>query len=178
MRKVYNHIAFTGKLLIICLLYTSDNLWTYYCVSQYKDVSNRFFCMPSARTRILGMQLYKYNIEGFLQWGFNFWNTQFSKKAIDPYRVTDAGGAFPSGDPFVVYPGDDYQPVASLRFEIMREVMQDIRALRLLESKIGREQTLSLLEDAGEITFNTYPTSAKWLLDKREQINQLIINAE
>lgn len=155
-----------------------ENLWTYYCVSQYKDVSNRFFCMPSARTRILGMQLYKYNIEGFLQWGFNFWNTQFSKKAIDPYRVTDAGGAFPSGDPFVVYPGDDYQPVASLRFEIMREVMQDIRALRLLESKIGREQTLSLLEDAGEITFNTYPTSAKWLLDKREQINQLIINAE
>ena len=86
--------------------------------------------------------------------------------------------AFPSGDPFVVYPGDDYQPVASLRFEIMRAVMQDIRALRLLESTIGREQTLSLLEDAGEITFNTYPTSAKWLLDKREQINQLIINAE
>ena len=134
--------------------------------------------MPSARTRILGMQLYKYNIEGFLQWGYNFWNTQFSKKAIDPYCVTDAGGAFPSGDAFVVYPGEEYQPVESLRFEIMREAMQDIRALRLLESKIGREKTLSLLEDAGEITFYSYPTSAKWLLEKREQINHLIVHTE
>ena len=27
-------------------------LWTYYCVGQYKDVSNMFMAMPSARNRI------------------------------------------------------------------------------------------------------------------------------
>ena len=36
-----------------------EDLWTYYCVSQWKKVSNRFFCMPSARNRILGTQLFK-----------------------------------------------------------------------------------------------------------------------
>lgn len=35
------------------------DLWAYYCCGQYKEVANRFFCMPSARNRILGMQLYK-----------------------------------------------------------------------------------------------------------------------
>lgn len=40
-------------------------LWTYYCCGQYQEVSNRFFCMPSQRNRILGIQLYKFNIRGF-----------------------------------------------------------------------------------------------------------------
>lgn len=62
--------------------------------------------MPSARNRILGALLYKYNAVGFLQWGYNFWYSQFSKHEIDPFTVTDAGKAFPSGDAFVVYPGE------------------------------------------------------------------------
>src|SRR5699024_1868331 len=47
-----------------------ENLWTYYCCAQYKRVSNRFFSFPSARNRMIGMQLYKYDIKGFLQWGY------------------------------------------------------------------------------------------------------------
>ena len=46
-----------------------DNLWTYYCCSQGVEVSNRFIAMPSARNRIIGMQLYKYDVKGFLHWG-------------------------------------------------------------------------------------------------------------
>jgi hypothetical protein len=41
------------------------NLWTYYCCGQSVDVSNRFFAMPSYRTRIIGTQFYKFNIAGF-----------------------------------------------------------------------------------------------------------------
>lgn len=50
--------------------------------------------MPSARNRILGTLLYKYNATGFLQWGYNYWYSQFSKHEIDPLTVTDAGKAF------------------------------------------------------------------------------------
>ena len=46
-----------------------EGLWTYYCTGQWKEVSNRFMAMPSARTRILGVQLYLYKISGFLHWG-------------------------------------------------------------------------------------------------------------
>lgn len=39
-----------------------ENLWVYYCVSQGIDVPNRFFAMPSARNRIMGVLMYLYNI--------------------------------------------------------------------------------------------------------------------
>lgn len=65
-----------------------EHLWTYYCCGQGEDVSNRFMAMPSARNRILGAQLFKYHIEGFLQWGYNFWYSMLSKRPIDPYAET------------------------------------------------------------------------------------------
>jgi hypothetical protein len=150
-------------------------LWTYYCCSQFKEVSNRFFDMPSARNRIIGMQLYKFQIDGFLHWGYNFWNSQFSIKPIDPFRVTDADFAFPSGDAFLVYPGEE-GPIESIRMEVFFEALQDLRSLELLESLIGREKTMQLLEDGLEtgITFDCYPQEADWLLNCREKINESI----
>ncbi len=105
-----------------------NNLWAYYCCCEYKEVSNRFFNMPSSRNRIIGVQLYKYDIQGFLHWGYNHWYSQKSVKRINPFQVTDADHGFPSGDAFLVYPGDK-GPIGSIRLAIMREAMQDVRAL-------------------------------------------------
>jgi hypothetical protein len=77
------------------------HLWTYYCTVQAIKVPNRFIAMPSGRNGILGTLLYRYAIEGFLHWGFNFYNTKYSAARIDPFQVTDAGAFFPSGDPFL-----------------------------------------------------------------------------
>ncbi|EKN65201.1 hypothetical protein BABA_21191 [Neobacillus bataviensis LMG 21833] len=152
-----------------------ENLWTYHCCVQYKKVANRFFNMPSFRNRVLGMQLYKFNIAGFLHWGYNFWYSQYSKKPIDPFRNTDAHYAFPSGDAFLVYPGEE-GPIESIRLEVLHEALQDLRALQLLESFIGREQVLELLEEGldGGITFEQYPLNREWYLLKREEINEKI----
>lgn len=151
-------------------------LWTYYCCAQVKGVANRFFSMPSQRNRVLGYQLYKYDVKGFLHWGFNFWYKQYSLGAIDPFNETDAGGGFPSGDSYVVYPSEDGTPLLSLRLKVFYDAFQDMRALQLLESFIGREATLSLLEQdtTPALTFSTYPHSDEWQLDKREQINNAI----
>jgi hypothetical protein len=152
-----------------------ENLWTYYCCAQYKKVANRFFSMPSFRNRVLGIQLYKYKIAGFLHWGYNFWYSQYSKKAIDPFKNTDANYSFPSGDAFLVYPGED-GPIESIRLEVLYEALQDLRALQLLESLVGREQVVALLEEGldHEITFEQYPEEQEWYLQKREQINNKI----
>jgi hypothetical protein len=152
-----------------------ENLWTYYCCAQYKKVANRFFSMPSFRNRILGIQLYKFNIAGFLHWGYNFWYSQHSKKAIDPFKNTDANYSFPSGDAFLVYPGED-GPIESIRLEVLYEALQDLRALQLLESFVGREQVIVFLEEEldHEITFEHYPQEQEWYLQKREQINSKI----
>jgi hypothetical protein len=151
-------------------------LWAYYCVSQRREVSNRFFHMPSARNRILGAQLYKHDVDGFLQWGYNFWYSQFSAYPVDPYSNTDAGYAFPSGDAFAVYPGEE-GPVTSVRFEVFREALQDLRAARLLDSLIGREKTLEILEAGGEITFSSYPRGADAMLALRARVNDALKSA-
>ncbi len=152
-----------------------DGLWAYYCCGQYKGVSNRFFCMPSCRNRVLGLQLYKFGIEGFLHWGYNFWYSQYSVSTIDPYKVTDSGHAFPSGDPFIVYPGEN-GPVPSLRLKVFREALQDMRAAKLLESLAGRKKVLELIDKGfeGGITFSRYPKDPSWLLSVRERINRAI----
>lgn len=135
------------------------NLWAYYCTCQAVDVPNRFIAMPSARNRILGTLLYVYRIEGFLHWGFNFYNSQCSRTHIDPLRVTDAGEVFPSGDPFLVYPAPDGSAWDSIRTEMLNDAMQDLRLLQLAEKKIGRERTLELVLQAagGVLRFDRYP---------------------
>lgn len=149
------------------------DMWTYYCVLQSDEVSNRFMSMPSLRNRILGLQLYKYNIEGFLHWGYNFYNSQFSLEHINPYQVTDAGGAFPSGDAFLVYPGDDRYPEESIRIMVLQEALNDLRSCRLLESLTSREYVMKLIEGdlAEPLTFRRFPKSDMYLLQLRNRIN-------
>lgn len=152
-------------------------LWTYYCCVQADHyVSNRFFSMPSARTRVLGLQLYKFDVRGFLHWGYNFYFSQYSKGLIDPYKVTDAGGSFSSGDSFLVYPGENGEPLDSLRLHVFYNGLEDMLALKLLESKVGKEKTDAILEEGLEkpLTFRDYPHSADWLLKTRERINRAI----
>ncbi|PAV31148.1 hypothetical protein CIL05_00360 [Virgibacillus profundi] len=151
------------------------DLWTYYCCAQNQKVSNRFFAFPSARNRISGIQFYKFNITGFLHWGYNFWNSQLSKRQIDPFHVTDADLAFPSGDAFLVYPGEE-GPIESIRMEVFYEALQDLRALQLLEKLAGREQVLEIIESslAQSLTFTEYPHDSRWLLIIREKINKKI----
>ena len=152
-----------------------DGLWTYYCLGQYKHVSNTFLAMPGYRNRILGFQLYKYRIEGFLQWAYNFYGAQHSDYPVDPFRVTDGDGFAPAGDTFQVYPGKDGRPLESMRMMVTAQAMDDLRAMRLLESLKGRDFVMAILEDGVEpITFDSYPRSADYILNTRERINRAI----
>lgn len=154
----------------------TPHLWSYYCTAQSIGVSNRFIAMPSSRTRIYGIQLFKYQIEGALHWAYNFYNSQFSLYPINPYRVTDAERAFPSGDSFLVYPGADGKPEESLRCMLMAHAMQDLRALQLLAGLTSREYVISMMEEAlpAPITFMEYPKSDSYLLTLRNRVNQEI----
>ncbi len=154
-------------------------LWTYYCCGPTDNYySNRFFSMPLQRTRVFGMQLYKYDVKGFLHWGYNFYFTQLSVRPVDPFAETDADCAFSSGDAFVVYPAPDGNAWASIRLKSMNEAFQDMRALKLLEKLSGKEKVLQILEENGgekfNLTFTDYPRSEKWHFEKREEINNKI----
>lgn len=150
--------------------------WTYYCCGQGGKLSNRFFGMPLSTTRIIGFQIFKYGIEGFLQWGFNFYNSQYSLRSIDPFAVTDADSAFPSGDSFTVYPGKS-GAIESVRSEVFFQALQDMRALTLLCDRIGKKRTIAAVEaDFGIITFFDYPRGTEKMLNLRKSVNNYLDN--
>lgn len=147
-------------------------LWSYYCTAQYLHVSNRFMAMPSSRNRIYGWQLYKYHIDGILHWGYNFYNSVESLYPISPYLVTDADGAFPAGDPFLVYPGTGGKPEESIRMMVHAEAMADLRALYLLERRLGRERVLKEL-DLSALAFDCCQDALD-IMSWRDKLNDML----
>lgn len=151
--------------------------WVYYCVSQNTDVANRFVGMPSLRNRVIGHQIFAFRAEGFLHWGFNFYNAQESTHAIDPFRDTCSGGAFPSGDPFIVYPGPDGVPWESIRFRVFAAAMADHRALQLLRDLTDFHTARSLVDQDGTLAYDRFHYDPAAYFATREQINAQIVAA-
>lgn len=155
------------------------NLWVYYCCAQSVNVPNRFFAMPSQRNRIMGVLMYLHGIKGFLHWGCNFYNSQYSLEHIDPFFNTHAGYAFPSGDSFLIYPGNDKKPWSSIRGEVQQEGLCDLRVLQKLETLIGRERVEELIYDGQDapFTFEHYPKDKEYLLKLRLRIADVLRSA-
>lgn len=153
------------------------NLWVYYCCVQGDRVPNRFFAMPSYRNRIMGVLVYLYNIQGFLHWGFNFYNSKYSLHTIDPFRCADGDLGFPAGDPFLVYPGPDKNPISSIRAEVQDDALLDLRALQTLEALTSRdhvEELIHTLAGTETITFTDYPRDPAFTLALREEVARQI----
>jgi len=140
------------------------NQWTYYCSDPQAVFTNSLLAMPSYRIRILGFLLYKYNIKGFLHWGFNFYNSENSVYPIDPYLTTSSDGALPSGDPFIVYPAKD-GVYPSIRGEVTYEAIQDMDICFALEKLIGRENVVRMIDEAAgrDLRFDDYPRCKEFL---------------
>ena len=153
-----------------------EDLWTYNCCIPKAGYSNRFLAMTLSRNRSISLLLYKFNIKGFLHWGYNFYNNLGSASHINPFLDTSAGGGFPAGDAFSVYPGEDGEPLESMRLVSFRQGLDDLRAFRLCEKLYSRDEVISVLESelGHEIKTNTYVNDSDKMTALRERINQMI----
>ncbi|WP_147915891.1 DUF4091 domain-containing protein [Ruania zhangjianzhongii] len=149
--------------------------WVYYCVSQHRDVANRFISMPSLRNRVLGRQLFAAAAPGFLHWGFNFWNAQFSLGQVDPFTDTSARGAFPAGDAFIVYPGEDGTALASIRYRVFAQAMADHRALQLLRDLTDTETARAMIDQDGTLGYDTFSYDSEHYLTSRRAVDERIV---
>lgn len=171
-----SHLEFAGKSereYAVCSVATVKNyieagvrpLCTYYCCGPVNQhFTNRFLSLPLPRVSVLGLQLYRYDMDLFLHWGFNFYNSFHSRRSIIPYNNTDADTVFPAGDAFIVYP--DYAGFGaneSLRLYAMGNGMRLSRMLYLYESLVGREAALAFLDEEGVCGLNDYPMAHGWL---------------
>ncbi len=140
------------------------NQWVYYCCEPQITYTNSFMAMPSCRTRILGVLIYKYDIKGFLHWGFNFYNSQVSYYKINPYVTTSGDGRFPSGDPFIVYPAKN-GAYPSIRGKVTYDAIGDLNLCRTLEEYIGRDEVVKMIDKFADmdLRFDSYPLDSDFL---------------
>ena len=140
------------------------NQWTYYCCDPQMVYTNSLMAMPSCRTRILGVLIYKYDIKGFLHWGFNFYNSVVSYYKINPYVTSSCDGRLPSGDPYIVYPAKD-GAYPSIRGKVTYEAIGDMDLCRTLEEYIGRDEVIKLIDNVAEmeVKFDSYPLECDYL---------------
>ena len=154
------------------------DLWTYYCCGQHTGVSNRFLAMPGARTRCIGLQFYKYDIAGFLQWGYNFYNNQGSHDVINPYLETCGEYFYEAGDGFSVYPAPDGTAYESMRILQFREGLEDCAAMKLAAATYGKDAVVAEVEKLiGEIRFDRCLRMPQNMLAVRDAINAMIERA-
>lgn len=152
----------------------ADPLWIYYIGSLCnQNLPNRVIGMSQERGRILGIQMYYYNVKGFLHWGFNAHHNRLSRKIADPRIAIDMDGDFMGGTSYLVYPnGNDAD--ASVRLITFRDQMQDTRALQALEDLTDRKTVEALIKKHIPDISIKCRVSEKQILDLRNEVNLTI----
>lgn len=152
--------------------------WVYYCCFPTHKYSNRFLATSLPRLVSIGMQMYKFKIEGFLQWGYNFYNNRFSDDFVNPYLNMTAGYWGIGGDAAIVYPGRHGKATESIRLLAFKSAMDDIRLMKLCESYYSHERVVSEIESiTGTIDFDHCTEDSATIIKMRERLNELILNA-
>jgi hypothetical protein len=140
--------------------------WVYFCCVPTGDYLNRFMDTPLPKIRMAGWTFYRLRANGFLHWGFNYWNKLNDESAVNPFVDATAGSSpgIPAGDPFVIYPGPDGRPLDSIRWEVFAESLQDYALL----------QTAGISPDDESLdeikSYKDFPKSEPWLDETRRRI--------
>ncbi len=112
-----------------------DTVWFYTCLSPKGKYMNRFIDYPLLDARLMHWVNFKYDLPGYLHWGFNYWQGANAFADLEPNWGGD--NYLPPGDSHIVYPGKK-GPMSSIRLEAMRDGIEDYELLRLLEKKNPR----------------------------------------
>ena len=114
-----------------------DDVWWYTCCVPIEPYPNFQIQMPPIDHRILFWQMRYFDVQGFLYWSVNTWTD-------DPYTTLpamwlDSRQRDAHSDGHLVYPGPD-GPISSIRLELIREGMEDLHYLNLLEDIAGPDE--------------------------------------
>jgi hypothetical protein len=109
-----------------------QEVWFYTCLAPTGTYANRLIDYPLLKVRLLHWLNFHYNTTGYLHWGLNFWGVP--NPFTDVERVHTPNMCLPPGDAGIVYPGPK-GPLSSLRFEAMRDGIEDYELFMLLAQR-------------------------------------------
>lgn len=106
---------------------------TYYVCCSHR-YPNMFTFSDPAEATVAAWYAVANDYDGFLRWAYNSWTE-------DPLRDSRFR-TWPAGDAYIVYPGGR----SSIRFERLREGIQDAEKIRLLRRELSRENSIAANE--------------------------------
>jgi hypothetical protein len=168
-----------------------EEVWWYVCNGPTTPWANFFLDQSGATHRVLFWQTFGRRADGLLYWGVNHWpgfEARSMKTPPDdkkwPKAAWEDGGR--NGDGYFLYPGPR-GPLTSLRFEAMRDGVEDYDALRMLQDLVKRkgdsagaelrERARQALTLSPEIygSMTKCPTDSAAMVKRRRLVNELIV---
>jgi hypothetical protein len=145
--------------LIVSRLSQGQETTFYVCCCP--TVPNTFTSSPPAESTWLGWHAAYRTFTGMLRWAYNSW-------PADPLYDTRFG-SWPAGDTFLVYPG----PLSSIRFERMREGIQDYEKIRILRDTLTGDDLVQLENILSVFTYSQTAPFAEQVNTARGQLIEL-----
>ncbi len=126
-------------------------IWWAVCIWP-SEHPNLFIEYPLTDARVMGWMAFQNNISGFEYWAMNSWDGDWKPvgqkapqdgswmKCANGVLVTEwqYGRKSLNGDGYLVYPGDNGQPINSLRFEALRDGIEEHELLCQLKECFGK----------------------------------------
>lgn len=111
-------------------------IWQYVCLFPRDGYINRFMDIPLLSTRYIYWGNYLYDLDGYLHWTVNDYQSD-----CDPFKIScpahlnaDKLSILPPGDDKLIYPGER-EPWMSIRLENQRESAEEYEMLQLIARK-------------------------------------------
>ena len=121
---------------------------------------NTFTFSPPAEGVFIGWYTIAANLDGFLRWSYNSW----TENPLQDSRFR----AWPGGDTYIVYPDNR----SSIRFETLREGIQDAEKIRILREDLAKSNNLDALDHLNQTVAQFNVTS------KPEDFESMLKNAK
>jgi len=153
---------------LIKQMYEAENSYVTFYTACMPHYPNTFIFSGLRESRLLPWLAAKWGLDGYIRWAVNLYPE-------DPWHQPLF--TWPSGDMFFVYPGKD-GPLDSMRWELMRQGIQDYEALRMarnMAKAAGRDDLLEKLENA--VRRGTIIDSCRWIpyiQESRALVNEVI----
>lgn len=190
------------------LIKKGREFWSYLCTGPKGPWVTLFIDHPAVNLRLWLWMSYKYQLKGILVWEANYWTSgtvfpsgMFQNPWQDPMSYTVGYGMpygqvnhWGNGDGRFLYPPNRNPnkdkkkylagPINSIRWEILREGIEDYEYLWLLEDKIKKAKAKKELVDRGRQLLNLpeslfkngqdYTKDPKVILEYRAKIAELL----
>ena len=138
-----------------------DKTTTYYLCGDPVH-PNSFTFSPAIESRMIPWLSAYYELDGYLRWAYNSWSDK------DPYANPVFN--FIQGDDYYIYPGKS-GPVSSIRWELLKEGIEDYELLKVIDSPKSREAMELAVKnrDGRKKDVTDFENARKILLDNLEQ---------